>query len=160
MIGPKHLAVLHQIVSRLNAADLNWAVTASLSLALQGVPVDVHDIDLETDENGAYAVERIFSEFVTQAVRFCTAERIRSHFGALMIDGIKVDIMGGVQHRRTDGTWEDPTDWQSHRRLIEIDGMLVPVLSLEYEYEAYQKLGRTSKVELLGQWLHAQNGSA
>ena len=160
MIGPKHLVVLHQIISRLNAADVNWAVTGSLGLALQGVPVEAHDIDLETDQTGVYAIERLFSEFVTQGVRFCTAERIRSHFGALMIDGIKLDIMGGVQYWRADGTWEDPANWQSHKGLIEINRMLVPVLSLEYECEAYQKLGRTDKVELLGQWLHPQNGSA
>jgi hypothetical protein len=36
--------------------------------------------------------------------------------------------------------------------------MKVPVLSLEYEYQAYMKLGRTDKAEMLRKWLYGERG--
>lgn len=35
--------------------------------------------------------------------------------------------------------------------------MQVPVLSLEYEYQAYLKLGRIDKAEILRKWLQGKN---
>jgi hypothetical protein len=34
-----------------------------------------------------------------------------------------------------------------------IEGIQIPVLSLEYEYQAYLKLGRIEKAERLKKWL-------
>ncbi len=147
------LRVLHQIHARLSGRNVNWVVTGSLGWALQGVPVEVHDVDVQTDAAGAYEIERCFSEFVVERVVFSSAERIRSHFGVPMIDEIKVEIMGDVQKRREDGGWEDPVDLECYRRGVEIEGLEIPVLSLEYEWQAYLKLGRTEKAEHLRRWL-------
>jgi hypothetical protein len=35
--------------------------------------------------------------------------------------------------------------------------MQVPVLFLEYEYQAYLKLGRIDKAEMLRKWLQGEN---
>jgi hypothetical protein len=160
MINPTYLNVLHKIYKRLNDADVKWVVTGSLGFALQGVPVEPNDIDIQTDKRGAYEIERYFSEFVTKRVTFSSTERIRSHFGELMIDRIKVEIMGDIQKRLKDGSWENPVDLEYHKRVVEVEGMKVPVLSLEYEYQAYMKLGRIEKVEMLRNWLHGEYGSS
>jgi len=47
MVANSHLKVLGKIVSRLKDSSINWVVTGSLGMALQGVPVEVHDIDLQ-----------------------------------------------------------------------------------------------------------------
>lgn len=153
MVDQAYLAVLHIMYARLTNSTVNWALTGSLSFALQGVPVEPHDIDLQTDAAGAYAIERLFAEYVKRRVAFSSAERIRSHFGALEIDGIKVEIMGDIQKRLPDGSWEPPMDIALHRRLIDVDDMRVPVLSLEYEHQAYLMLGRTERAELLKNYL-------
>lgn len=149
MSGQAHLAVLRKICARLDGSNVNWALTGSLSFALQGVPVEPHDIDIQTDASGAYEIERLFSEFVTRKVAFSASERIRSHFGTLLIDGITVEIMGDIEKRLEDGTWEKPPDLAAHRRIIDVHGIQVPVLSLEYECQAYAKLGRVSKARML-----------
>ena len=95
MIDPIYLNVLRRIHGKLSEEDVNWAI--SLGLALQSVPVEVHDIDIQTDEKGAYKIEILFFEFVIKKVVFSSAEKIRSHFGALMINGIKVEIMRNAQ---------------------------------------------------------------
>ena len=160
MVEPSFLNVLRQIYARLSDSDVDWLVTASFGLALQGLPIETHDIDLQTTQAGAYEIERRFAEFVTKPVTFSESEYIRSHFGALTIDGIQVEIMGDFQIRLADGTWEEPIDLQTIKRFIEVDGMRIPIPSLESENEAYAKLGRWERVAILRQWLQKEGDAA
>jgi hypothetical protein len=148
-IDPTYLNILRQIYTRLKDSNINWVVTGSFGFALQNVPVTSQDIDLQTNEAGAYEIERLLSEYVTRNVAFSSAENIRSHFGALTIDGIKVEIMGDIAKRLEDGTWEEPVDLERYKQSVEVEGMQIPVLSLEYEYQAYLKLGRLEKAQIL-----------
>ncbi len=159
MIELTYLKVLRKIYARLSESNVNWVVTGSFGCALQGLPVEVHDIDIQTDKMGTYEIEHLLSKFVIKKVTFSSTDKIRSHFGALMIDGVKVEIMGDIQKRLEDGGWESPVDLKLHKRVIEIEGMRVPVLSLEYEHQAYLKLGRVKKAEMLKKWLHGEHGS-
>lgn len=153
MIEQRYLDVLRIVVRRLTGEALAWAVTGSCGFALQGLDLAVHDIDLQTDGPGAYAIERAFAERSVRKVAFSAAERIRSHFGALEIDGVKIEIMGDLQKRLADGIWEPPVDVARHRRWVKTGNMRIPVLSLEYEYGAYLALGRIERAERLGRWL-------
>ncbi|MGI1690677.1 nucleotidyltransferase domain-containing protein [Thermoanaerobacter uzonensis] len=146
------LKVLKKIKDKLDDSDINWALTGSLSFALQGMPVKVHDIDIQTDERGAYEIERLFEKYVIRKVEFSQAEKIRSHFGVLMIDGIKVEIMGDIQ-KLVDDVWEEPVDLEKHKKFVYVQGMRIPVLSLDYEYQAYKKMGRIEKAEMIKEWL-------
>lgn len=148
-----YLSVIRKIYKKLSNTDVNWAFTGSCSFALQGIPVEPHDIDIQTDEDGAYEIERLFVEYVTRKVLFSSTEKIRSHFGELMIDGIKVEIMGNIEKRLQDGTWEGPVDMKRYKKFTEVEGMRIPVLTLEYEYQAYVKLGRKDTAEMLEKWL-------
>jgi hypothetical protein len=71
----------------------------------------------------------------------------------LLIDGITVEIMGDVQKRLEDGSWEPPVDIRPYIRMVEVEGLRLPVLSLEYEYRAYLALGRVERAEMLRRWL-------
>ncbi len=153
MIDSRFTRVLHQLHKHLPIDEVNWAVTGSLGFALQGMDVDVHDIDIQTDKTGAYEIERRFSQYVVRNVEFSSAEKIRSHFGELNIEGVKVEIMGDIQKRLPDGGWEDPIDIRSKTYFINYDGLSILVFSLEYESEAYYKLGRTEKAEQIRRFL-------
>ena len=48
-----HFKVLEKIMNRLEDKPIIWVLTGSLGMALQGVPVQVHDIDIQTDKEGA-----------------------------------------------------------------------------------------------------------
>jgi hypothetical protein len=153
MIEMQYLNTLRKIYTRLEDNKINWVITGSFGMALQGVTVDVHDIDIQTDKDGAYEIERRFSEYVVQPVRYLISERIRSHLGAFEIGGIKVEIMGDIQKRLDDQAWEEPVKVELYKCWVEIDRMQIPVLSLEYEYQAYLKLCRNEKAETLKNWL-------
>jgi hypothetical protein len=147
--NPTFLKVLHKIYTRLTNSNVNWVVTGSFGFELQGVSVKPNDIDIQTDETGAYEIERLFLKFINKKVSFSSSDKIRSHYGELIIDGVKVEIRGNVQKRLNGDVWEPSLDLKKLMRVVEVEGMHVPVLPLEYEYQAYQMLGRNDKVEVL-----------
>jgi hypothetical protein len=144
--------VFRQIYSRLQGTSINWVLTGSCRFALQDIPLSYHDIDIQTDQAGAYEIEALFSEFVTRPVSFLVSDHIKSHFGRLLIDGIQVDIMGDIQKWVKDA-WEAPVDLSRHKEIVHLEEMEIPVLSLAYEYEAYLKMGRAETAEILRQRL-------
>jgi hypothetical protein len=156
MIETQYLATLHKIYLRLKDCRSIWAITGSLGMTLQGMDLKVHDIDIQTDRGGAFEIEGKFSENIIDPVRYSQSERIRSYLGKLGIDGIQVEIMGDIQKRIDEKTWEEPVQVEHHRKWVNIDGMQIPVLSLEYEYQAYLKLGRVERAEMLREWLQNQ----
>ncbi len=156
MIEPAFSVVLRKLYNELAGSGVNWVVTGSLNFALQSLPLTPHDIDIQTDTPGAYEIERRFASYVTRKVAFSSIERIRSHFGALQIDGITVELMGDLQKRLSNGSWEDPVNLDHQKRFVAFEEMDVPVLSLEYEAQAYQKLGRFERAQMLQQALSAQ----
>lgn len=158
MIEAQYFNVLRKIHFRLVDNQANWVITGSLGMALQGVDVEIHDIDIQTNKDGAYEIEKCFREYQVKPVHYSISEQIRSHIGMLEIDGIKVEIMGDIQKLLDDHTWEEPVKVEDHRCWIEINGIPIPVLSLEYEYQAYLKLGRIEKAETLRKWLQRTKG--
>ncbi len=149
MIEPRFLDALRKIVARLEGARIDWAITGSLGLALQGVEVDVHDIDLQTDHAGSLEIERRFRECVVRPIDFSPADRIRSYLGALSLDGLKVEIIGDMQHRSEAGAWGEPIRVADHIRWVNAYDMRLPVMSLEHEYVAYLQMGRAAKAQLI-----------
>jgi hypothetical protein len=126
-------------------------------MALQGMDVEVHDIDLQTSRDGASEIEGLLSDFVTTPVRLSASERIRSYFGSFEVDGVRVEVMGDLQ-KWVDGAWEEPVDVESYRRWVVVEEMRVPVLSLDYECEAYRKLGRVERAEQIRRWMEKGRG--
>ncbi len=159
-IFPLHRAALCILCDRLHDADFAWVITGSLGFALQGVPVEPHDIDVQTTTAGAYEIARRCADLVTHPVAFASARRMQSHFGALAISGLPVEIMGDIQKRLPDGSWGPPTDLPRHRRFVAFERERIPVLSLAYEAEAYRALGRAETADLLDRWLRAHPGAA
>jgi hypothetical protein len=153
MFERRHVLVLRQLYRGLKDTKVSWAVTASLNLALHGLPVEVHDVDILSDEAGVYEIERLFSQHSVQPVRWRVSERLRSHFGVLRIAGVDVEIMGALEFRSGVDSWEATPEVACSSEIIELEGMPIPVRALEAEYAAYLRLGRREKARLLRAWL-------
>lgn len=159
MMSKTHRQALGTILARLKGAAISWALTGSTSFALQGVPIRPNDIDLQTDESGAYLLAELFASEVISPVQFTGTDHIRSHFGVLRLHGLRVEIMGDVQKRLPDGTWEPPVDVVQHRQYVAFEGWRVPVLTLEYEYQAYLILGRQERAQLLARAIRQESAN-
>lgn len=149
MLPESHLTALRIVADRLADQPITWAVAAGCGLALQGIAVEVHDLDIQTDAPGAYALAALWPEHIVRPIRQSHTDRIQSHYGMLRLAGVDVDIMGDVQYRRADGSWVAPAPFLAHRHMIRYGDLWLPVLALRYELEAYRSIGRTAKVALL-----------
>lgn len=65
------------------------------------------------------------------------------------------EIIGDAQYRRHDQPmmWDSPIRFTPYKHFLYINGLTLPVLTLEFEYESYRRLGRVAKIRLLGEWL-------
>ncbi len=135
---------------------VNWALTGSVAHRLQGANVTCGDVDVQTDEPGAYDVARRLAPWMVVPVELWESGAMRSHFGRASFDdlGVEVEIMGAVQKRHQGGPWSAPTDPSDHRRVVPVGSAQVPVLSLEYEADAYDAIGRPDRARLLRELLH------
>ncbi|MFB6254227.1 MAG: nucleotidyltransferase domain-containing protein [Halobacteriaceae archaeon] len=152
MIPKNHETALREITTTLESADITWAITGSVNFALQGLPVEPNDIDIQTDRQGAYAFEDMFSSALVDPVSFTENDHIRSHFGRFRIAGIEVEVMGDIEKRR-DGEWIGPIHLPEYIENITYADMKLPVLALSYEYTAYKKLGRDERANLIKEHL-------
>lgn len=157
---PAHLYALRIICERLASLDCPWALTGSLSLALQGVEVDVADIDLQTDAQGAYLLQEHLADYLVKPVELIESENICSHFGTFEIEGQKVEVMGAIQKRLPGGDWDAHPPLTKLIRQVQVGDLRVPVLDLEYEMKAYTILGRLQKAALIGEAISRRAASS
>lgn len=158
MISRRHWQTLRVFANRIRARDIEWAITGSLGLALHGIDVGIGDIDIQTDEHGAYKIERALEHNIVRRVKFSVADRIQSHFGELNVEGVKIEIMGALQKKLSGEVWESPVDVKEHLQNLECDGITLPVLSLDYLEKAYRILGREEKAQLIAEWRPNRGG--
>jgi hypothetical protein len=73
--------------------------------------------------------------------------------GRLLIDGIQVEIIGGIEKKLSDGTWETPPDIDANKRYFTLEDLRIPVLSLKYGKDAYRKMGRIERADQIKDWM-------
>ncbi|MFX4300934.1 nucleotidyltransferase domain-containing protein [Alicyclobacillus tolerans] len=148
------ISALKLVYDSISASDITWALTGSLAFYIRGIDVSVGDIDIQTDKDGAYEIERSLMRYVIEPVEFRTAQKIRSHFGKLLVDGVSVEIMGDIEKLAPNGIWLSTPPLRSIIEEVNFGEMCIPLLNLEYEYQAYSLMGRTRKAEILKNWLN------
>jgi len=141
MIDFKIIKALKLIESKLRGSGVRWVLAGSLSLALQGVNVKPNDIDILTDEKGAFEINRILKDYEVKPVRFCRSKIFQSYLGEFEIEGVKVEVMGGLKEF-VKGEWRSLSHRLSTPRIIEMEGIRLPVSQLEDQLRSYQVLGR------------------
>jgi hypothetical protein len=153
LIPPDYLAVLRELYNRLEETDIVWVLTGSLGLAIKGIPLTPHDIDIQTNRAGVYEFARIFADDLVQEPFFWETQHTQSWVAKFEIDGIQVEVLGDMRHRDEDGGWDDPPNLAVLRLYIQVAEMRVPTLSLDFEEEAYRSMGRYDKAALIAQYL-------
>lgn len=148
------------LYTRLKDTEICWAITGSMGMAIQGMDLEIHDIDLQSDREGAYEIQNLFPEYITERVKLLERDVTRSHFGRMEIMGVQVELMGDMTHRAPGLDWGDPPDLSCLIRCVDFEGMNLPVLDLEHEYVAYQQLGRPEKAAKIRAFLDQRRKEA
>lgn len=151
--------IMRCIVPAMFRAQQPWALVGSTASVLQGLPrYQPPDIDLATTMQGAYIMEGCLSEAGTTArpVRYSVKAPYASYFGIFHVDGVKVEVMGELIIRCVDGVidlGDHWARWSEHVRLVEVEGMHIPVAPLEWQLVANAMLGRDERVATIAAYL-------
>jgi hypothetical protein len=153
-------AALIRLVPILNATGAPWVLGGSCSLALHGVKVEPHDLDIATDRDGAYRIGQALRQVAEEkrAVQWGEGERIRSHYGQYHFGDVQIDVVGAAQFREGD-EWspaQSPSEWETESVAVPGTDLAVTAFTLRHELAAYRKLQRPSKVQLIQERLDRQ----
>ncbi len=141
MIDRRILQVLKLIESRLRGSGIRWVLAGSVSLALQGVDVNPNDIDILTDRNGAFQINRILKEYEIRPVRLRRSKRFQSYFGEFEINGVRVEVMGDLKER-VGLEWRDLSHRLSAPKITKVEEVKLPISPLEDQLRSYRALRR------------------
>lgn len=140
------MQALQLLCKSLETSDVRWVLAGSLSLALQGVNVEPNDIDLLTDRQGAFRINAMLKKYEKKAVDYAETEKVSSFFGVFEIQGVKVEVMGDYRERQGN-KWVSLSKRLANPKTIEVDGIRIPVSSLEDQLVSYRRLKRPKDAE-------------
>ncbi len=157
-LSEAHVRALTCLLERVPPAETRWALTGSAGLRLQGVDLEVHDLDIQTDEKTVYEIEKRLAEFMKTPVHYWESPGMISLDGKAEVGGIQIELLANISHKMADGSWSSFTDFS---RLIWLEwrGRDVAVFPLENEAEAYEAMGRTQKAALIRETIRKLSAS-
>jgi hypothetical protein len=145
----QHAMVLSLLIEKVPPTEYLWALTGSAGLRLQGMDLSVNDLDLQTDAKTLFLMEKELAEYLKVPVHLWESEHTLSYHGQAEMNGLQVELLGDMRHHQPDGTWSLPLDLKSVLVWVEWRDLRIPVLTLEHEAVAYEKMGRIQKAELI-----------
>lgn len=148
MISENHIKTLNLIYKLLKDADVSWKLIGSTNLALQGVEVTAKDIDLTTNAKDVYKIDTAFSKYSIEPAHRKETENFRSIYGLYKMSDIQVELMADLE-TNNDGKWTKTSTAPISPVSIDVSGTSIPCASLDEEYNAYLKLGRIEKANLI-----------
>jgi predicted nucleotidyltransferase len=138
--------VLERVSKFLKGKRIRWAIVGSTTLALQGIEIKPKDIDILTTKEGAYKISSILKEYEIKPVKFRRSKIFSSHFGRFLIDGIKVEVMGGLKGK-IGGKWVSLTGRLKRLEKVKVGNIRIPVPRLKDQLEVYSKINRKKNLE-------------
>ena len=119
------------------------AFRGTAGLVLQGLSMNVDDIDIVCDKNTALAGNEILADFILEKVSFKESSRFKSYFGSFRINKILVEIMGEWQIKDGKGNWSEPFNaGKKEAKEISFKGEKIKVTSFETELAVFARMGR------------------
>ncbi len=123
-----------------------YAIRGTASLVLQGLEMNVDDIDIVSDKETALACNDLLKDYLVEEVKYQKSEKFKSYFGKFEINKISVEVMGEWEIK-TQGSkskvekWQEPFNATDRKRLV-INGKTVYVTTIETELTMFATMGR------------------
>ena len=146
---------LSYIGEKFNEANVLWAVGASIMLSQHNIIQKPNDIDILVDTKDIHKVDEILKTIGEKKVRDKVATYSTEYFYEYIVSGIDVDIMAGFKINHIEGTFEYVFDDKSISQIKNINGVSIPLTSLEDWYVIYKLIpGRESKVKIIEDYMN------
>jgi len=119
-----------------------YALRGTASLVLQGIDMNIDDIDVLCDAKTAISANSKLSEYLIEEVVFKESPKFISYFGKFLIDGVNVEIMGDWQIFNDKKGWSRIFNADNNITRVRLDGLEIPVTKIEVELEMFALMGR------------------
>ncbi len=143
-IPQKNIEALKKINKIFSDKKIDWILKGSMALAIRGINVEVHDIDIFINKKDIEKIPPIFDSNTKRTLEYVQTDalNIRSLWGTYIFDEAEIDIVSEVEHK-INGKWKRINIKKTTKVVFE--GMKFKILDLEEEYDGYLALGRTEK---------------
>jgi len=153
-VNLKMFDTLSYIGKKLNEEKIVWAVGASILLNHHGLIDKPNDIDILVDLNDIEKADVIFKSIGGKAVWEKTDTYSTKYFYEYVVNGFDVDVMAGLSINYDKGIFKYIFDQSSISEIKIINGINIPLTSLEDWYVIYQLIPkREIKVKLIENYL-------
>lgn len=147
-LSEKHSKALKILLDHIPPNDFKWALTGSANLRLQGVNIEVQDIDIHCDLEDIHRIEKALKEFLITPVHIWETGSIRSLDGKCEIEGIEIELISATEVKDEFGNWQK-IQGPVQNNYLGWEGFQVPVIALKDEAHYYKERGREEKVLLI-----------
>jgi len=145
---------LSYIGEKLNEDGVVWAVGASILLQHYGFIDKPNDIDILVDLNDIEKVDEILKNIGERKVREKSDAYSTKYFYEYVVHGVDIDVMAGLSINYDNGIFEYNFDQASISEFKKLNGVNIPLTSLEDWYVIYQLIpNREVKVNMIENYL-------
>lgn len=145
------IRLLKRIAHRLNKAQVEWCLGASMMLYFKGIVSEFHDIDLMISVDDVEVVKTILSEMGT----LCPSDQKPNPmyqtkcFMEYVIDAIDVDVMAGFAIVREGEVYDCSLCKDQITDQLMPDGDVIPMQSPRLWCRYYRLMGRSAKADMI-----------
>lgn len=143
------IEVIKKIAKVLNDNHITWAVGASFLLYLKGKTVTFHDVDILVIEEDAEKLKALLSPMGTLAMANPNELYKTKHFLEFCIDEVEIDVMAGFVIVHDGKEWDCSLKPDQIVDYYDLDGIQIPLQSLELWKHYYTLMDRDEKVEMI-----------
>jgi hypothetical protein len=133
-------------LQRVDQQNIAWWLVGSTALAVRGLDIMPHDIDLSVDDEGAHKLGEILLDYLIEPVQDSRGW-ISNWFGRAFLRA-RIEWVGGVDPKVDD---DEITDYgplaASRREMINWQGYQIYVPPLDLQLEVSKRRGLTDRVE-------------
>ena len=151
----KNLKVFIKILELTQDRDYPIILSGSTSLSMQGVDIEVHDIDIVTDKKGAFTLANRLKEYQVKEMAFSKTDKYKSYFGKYRIDDVDIDIMGDFQYKTKNNLWSEKNHLHPLKQL-EYKKHKISFLALEQELIEYESANKTITISKIKEKLNKE----
>ena len=142
-MNQKFTDALKIISKKMENKNISWILIGSTSLALQGVNLEPEDIDILTDKEGVFEINKILKQYEIQSIKTNPSKLFKSHLSQYLINDVKVEVMGDFIFRsKLTNEWLSLDSMLQSYYLIETQKAKIPIFSLEKSVKIYEQWGR------------------
>lgn len=141
--------VVKKVAERMNSSEVKWVIVGTTNHLLQGMSVKLKDIDIIISHNDLEKIKSIFSDFKYE-ISNSDNEGQKMNF---TFEGFEVEISADYKHSK----YFKKRNEKENIKILDLDGVQIPVYTLESEIECYELGGRMEKANKIKEFLKIKN---